>query len=123
MASEIPHDRSEQLKLVQEGLLPGENVIAVYDAKGQGTGFIGLTDRRIVLQDNSLVGGKITLLSVPYKRIYSVGYVTDKSVLGQFNTPSTLAIQVGSHTHEVEFRGDEKAQHAHDVILHYLLLS
>lgn len=36
-------DRVDQLTKVREGLLPGEEVYAVYDGKGIGTGFIGLT--------------------------------------------------------------------------------
>ena len=60
-----------------------------------GTGFIGLADRRVIIQDNSFVGGKSALTSLPYKRIQSVSYVADKSIFGNFATSSTVAIQVG----------------------------
>ena len=33
------HDKPEQLQTVQEGLLQGEQVMAVFDGKGSGTGF------------------------------------------------------------------------------------
>jgi hypothetical protein len=37
---------------------------------------------------------------------------------------STVAITVGDgSSHEVEFRGEEKARHAHDMILHYVIHS
>ncbi len=119
-ATEVPHDDGHQLELVQEGLLPDETVVAVYDLKGTGTGFVGLTDRRVILQDNSLVGGKIAVTSLPYKRIYAVSLVTDKSVFGQFHAPSTVVLQVGSKLYELDFRGDEKSRHVHDVVLHYI---
>jgi hypothetical protein len=54
--------------------------------------------------------------------IQSVSYVSDKSMFGKFVASSTVAITVGDgKSHEVEFRGVEKARHAHDVILHYVL--
>src|SRR5450759_1770564 len=102
--------------------MEGETLLGVYDGKGVGTGFIGLTDRRVIIQDNSFVGGKTALTSLPYKRVQSVSYVSDKSMFGKFATSSTVAITVGDgSSHEVEFRGEEKARHAHDMILHYVL--
>ena len=61
------------------------------------------------------------MTSLPYSRISAVSFVADKSMFGKFAASSTVAIQVGSVGYEVEFRGDEKARHAHDVILHYVL--
>ena len=49
-------DKQDQFDKIQSGLMPGEQIIAVYDAIGAGTGFIGVTDRRVILQDNSFVG-------------------------------------------------------------------
>ena len=50
------YDRSDQLEQVQSGLLEGEQLYAVYDAKGGGTGFIGLTDRRVIPTSHSWAG-------------------------------------------------------------------
>ncbi|WP_270886591.1 PH domain-containing protein [Pedococcus sp. 5OH_020] len=121
--TQVIHDKPDQLAKIQAALLQGEQVFAVYDGKGVGTGFIGLTDRRVIIQDNSFVGGKSAVTSLPYKRIQSVSFVSDKSMFGKFVASSTVAIQVGSRMYEVEFRGDEKARHAHDVILHYVVHS
>lgn len=49
--------------------MPGERVVGVYDCIGAGTGFVGLTDRRLILQDNSFVGKRVALTSVPYSRV------------------------------------------------------
>lgn len=121
--TQIQFDKQDQLSKIQMGLMPGETLFAVYDGKGIGTGFIGLTDRRVIIQDNSFVGGKLALTSLPYKRIQSVSYVSDKSMFGKFVASSTVAISVGGTTYQVEFRGEEKARHAHDVILHYVMNS
>lgn len=58
-------------------MLPaGEQVLFVYDAIGAGAGFIGVTDRRVVIQDNSFVGNKTALTSVPYARVNAVPFVS-----------------------------------------------
>jgi hypothetical protein len=115
------YDKQEQFDKIAAGLLHGEQIIAVYDAKGAGTGFIGVTNLRVVLQDNSFVGKKVALTSLPYNRISSVSFVSDKSMLGKFASSSSIAVTVGSHSHEVEFRGEDKAKHCHDAILWHML--
>lgn len=121
MSQNIQYDRREQLDKIQNGLLPGEQVFAVYDAKGAGTGFIGLTDRRVILQDNSFVGKKIALTSIPYSKISSVSMVTNKSFAGAFFSSSEVAIHVGTQTYQIEMRDDHKGKYVHDLILGYLI--
>lgn len=119
--SEPVFDKRDQLDKIASGLLQGEQIIAVYDAIGAGTGFLGLTDLRLVLQDNSFVGKKTALTSIPYSRVGAVSFVSDRAVLGRFASSSQIAVTVGAQTYEVAFRGDDKARHAHDVILWHLL--
>ncbi len=114
-------DKQEQYDRIAEGLLPGEQILFVYDAIGAGTGFIGVTDRRIVIQDNSFVGKKTALTSVPYTRVNAVSFVSDKSMFGKFASSSTIALSAGGQTYEVQFRGDEKARHVHDAVLGRML--
>ncbi|MFI0422861.1 hypothetical protein C1I98_18395 [Spongiactinospora gelatinilytica] len=123
MAQSIPHDRPEQLKQIQSGLMPGEQIIAVYDAIGAGTGFLGLTNQRVIVQDKSFVGKKIAITSIPYSKITSVSVVSNKSWAGSFFSSGSIALNVGTHVYEVEFRGDEKSHHVHNVILHFIAQS
>ena len=114
------HDKAEQLQAVQQGLLEGERVMAVFDGKGAGTGFLGLTDRRLIFQDNSFVGKKTALTSVPYNRVNAVSFVSDKSMFGKWASSATLVISAGGKDYEVEFRGSDKARYAHDLILFHM---
>jgi hypothetical protein len=82
-SAEPEFDKRDQYERVREGLLPGESIVAVYDCIGAGTGFVGLTDRRVILQDNSFMGKKAALTSVPYGRIHSVSFLSNKSFLGK----------------------------------------
>ncbi|NUU17932.1 hypothetical protein HP550_11795 [Cellulomonas humilata] len=114
-------DKSEQLELVRRGLLDGEEILAVYDCIGTGTGFVGLTTLRVVLQDKSFVGKRIAVTSIPYRHVRSVSVVSNTSLVGKFASSSSIAIDVGSGAvHEADFRGAEKAQSAHDLILWYI---
>jgi hypothetical protein len=114
------YDRRDQFQQIQGALLPGEEIIAVYDAIGTGTGFIGLTTRRVIVQDRSFVGKKVAITSVPYSKITSVSVVSNKSWAGNFFSTGSIAVNVGTHTYEVDFRGADKAHHVHNVILHYI---
>ena len=120
-APEPVYDKRDQLQQVQQGLLDGEVVYAVYDAIGAGTGFLGITDRRVILQDKSFVGKKVALTSIPYGRITSVSVVSDRTWTGSFFSTSTIGIETSHGSHEVAFRGNEKAHHAHNLILWHMV--
>jgi hypothetical protein len=114
-------DKQDQYDKVAAGALPGERIFFVYDAIGAGTGFIGVTSLRVVLQDNSFIGKKIALTSIPYSRVNAVSYVSDKSMFGKFASTSQIAISAGGATYEVQFRGEEKAKAVHDGVLSHML--
>jgi len=118
--TKAPYDRKEQFQQIQSGLLPDEQIIAVYDAIGVGTGFIGLTNRRVIIQDMSFVGKKVAITSIPYAKVSSVSVLSNKSWTGSFFSTGSIAIHVGTQRYEVDFRGSEKAHHVHNVILHYI---
>jgi hypothetical protein len=84
---QVAFDQQGQLDKITESLMPGEQVLAVYDAIGAGTGFIGVTDKRVIIQDNSYVGKKIALVSIPFSRISSVSVLSNKSMFGHSSRP------------------------------------
>ncbi|ASU84235.1 hypothetical protein CDO52_16820 [Nocardiopsis gilva YIM 90087] len=118
--ADVAYDRPEQLQQIQSGLMPGERILAVYDAIGVGTGFIGLTDRRVIIQDKSFAGQKVAITSIPYHRITSVSVLSNRSWAGSFFSSGSIAINVGTQVYEVDFRGENKSHHVHNIILHYL---
>jgi Bacterial PH domain len=111
-----------QYDQIAGALMPGETIYAVYDAMGVGTGFIGLTNKRAVFQDKVFVGKKVAITSLPYRQIAWVSMVSNKSWAGSFFSTGHLAIKTaGGDVHEIEFRGNEKAHHCHNLILHHIL--
>ena len=67
--SDVIFDNKGQLQQIESGLLDGEQIIAVYDAIGAGTGFIGLTNRRVIIQDKSFVGKKVAITAPPADQV------------------------------------------------------
>ena len=88
-SGEPAFDKREQLEQIRSGLMDGEQIYAVYDATGAGTGSIAATDKRVILQDKSFAGKKVALVSLPYSRITSVAVTSNKSHAQQQATEDT----------------------------------
>lgn len=113
-------DKQDQFNRIVANLLQGEFVLAVYDCIGAGTGFVGITNRRVIVQDNSFVGKKTALTSIPYSKVNAVSFVSDKSMWG-FASTSSISISAGGREYLVDFRGEQKARHVHDVVLWHMM--
>ena len=123
MAAQEPiFDKREQLVKIRELLLPGEQIDAVFDLKGPQTGFIGITDRRLIIYDRSFLGNKRAMVSVPHKNVISVGSEDEGSLLSLpgFVT-SKLIVQTAVGRFHLEFSGQEKAHEAYRFILSRIL--
>jgi len=82
MDPEVMFDAREQLKKIQRGLLPEERAYAVFDLKGSGTGFIGITDKRVMLQDSAFIKNESAIVSIPYDRIHALATSEETGMLG-----------------------------------------
>ena len=96
-------------------------MLAVYDEIGVGTGFVGVTDRRIVLQDASFVGGELRAHLDPVQEGHEREHRHQQvRYSAKFSSTGEIAIHVGSQTYHATFRGtrqgDARAQH--DPALH-----
>ncbi|HET7272123.1 MAG TPA: PH domain-containing protein [Rubrobacter sp.] len=123
MEQEVMFDNQEQLEKIQEGLLPKETVYAVFDLRGGGTGFIGITDKRVMIQDSAFIKKEKAIVSVPYDRIHALAASEDTGMLGGrgFFAGSKLVLSTSAGAYELEFRGADKAHAAHDMILTRML--
>jgi len=123
-AQGISVDKKEQLEKIESVCLPDEVIEAVFDTKGAGTGFLGITNKRIIYYDKAFLKNKKALVSIPYDRIASVASEDNKGFLIQkgFFVSDTLTINpIGLEAKTFEFRGGDKAHIAHNVIMNHLL--
>jgi hypothetical protein len=120
---QVIFDRQDQLEQIEAGLLPGEEIEAVFDVKGSGTGFVGITSKRIIFQDNAWVVKSTAVVSIPYSRIHTVAAEDSVSLLtGRgFFSSSRIIITSSAGPRVFEFRGADKAHIAHDLILRQII--
>jgi hypothetical protein len=115
----VYYDRKEQYEKIASGLLPGEEVLAVFDMKGGGTGFLGVTSKRLVIYDKAFLRKMKAVVSIPLDRITTIAAQDESGLFtGRgFWSSSTLVVTTNHSQHEFEFRGADKAHHAHQLIL------
>ena len=108
--AEVVFDKESQLKKIQEYIIDGEQLFYVYDLKGTGAGFVGVTDRRLVFYDKSFLSKKKVIVSIQYDKISTLSAQDDSAILKGFFSASTLELtSVGGQSWIFEFRGSEKA--------------
>jgi hypothetical protein len=121
--ADVIFDKRDQLQKIESGLLPGETIDAVFDMKGGGTGFIGITNKRIIIYDKAFMRKMKAVVSIPYGRINSIAAEDESGLLtGRgFFSSSKVLLNTSSGEFEFEFRGADKAHQAHNLILAHMI--
>lgn len=102
---------------------PREEIEAGFDMKSGGTGFIGITTKRLIVYDRPFLGKMKAVVSIPYSRINAIATDDESGLfMGRgFFASSKLVITTSHGDYEFEFRGADKAHVAHDLILAHVL--
>ena len=111
------YDNEGQYKRIVPYIIKGETLHAVYDCKGAGTGFVGITDQRVIFYDQAILTRKKTMVSIPYNQVIGVASA-DEGVV--FKT-SEITLITAAGKFEFEFRGADKAHAAYQYIMNQLL--
>ncbi|MDP9381551.1 MAG: PH domain-containing protein [Chloroflexota bacterium] len=122
-SSKVIADHRRQLQQLQPYIRPGEILHAVFDMKGGGTGFMGITNKRIIVYDQAFLGKRKVMVTVPFSKITRIAS-EDES--GSFLSPtwrpsSKLTVWVGSDSYDFDFRGADKAHTAYELIVDHIL--
>jgi hypothetical protein len=117
MSVKVRHDKKDQLKRIQEYVIPGETLAAVWDCKGGGTGFVGITDQRLIFYDQAFFRKKKSMISIPYHKVVGVASADE----GTFLKTSEITILTPSGEFSFEFRGADKAHWSYRYIMNQIL--
>lgn len=117
--TECYFDRKDQHDKLSSLLIPDETMWMVLDCKGSGTGFIGITDKRLIFQDSSWRKAKNVIVSVPLDRVHAVGISDNYSFIGRGS--GILSIQAGDDDWAFEFKNAEKTRIAYKLLLSFVL--
>jgi hypothetical protein len=117
------YDRRDQLDKIAEALISGERIEAVFDLKGGGTGFLGVTDRRLIIYDKAFLRRMKAVVSVPYSRVTAIAAQDDNSLFAGrgFFASSKVVLTTSHGEYEFEFRGADKAHVAHNLIVAHMV--
>ena len=114
----IAFDKQDQLDRIKAYLINAEVLYAVYDCKGAGTGFVGVTDRRIIFYDQGTFLNKTKkMISIPFNRIVGVASADE----GLLFKSSEITLLTSAGNFQFEFRGSEKAHWVYKFILNQIL--
>ncbi len=114
-------DNKHQMERIRAACLPDEVLLAVFDEKGRGTGFVGITDRRLIFMDvdRSGIRKHRLMLSLPYTQITALGSEDTGGMA--FSGSSQLTVMAGAREWDFEFHSNAKAHRAYQLIMHHLL--
>jgi len=110
-------DKKDQLERIKSYLIPGESLYAVFDCKGGGTGFVGVTDQRVIFYDQGLLLKKKSMVSIPYNQVIGIASI-DEGIIFQ---TSEITLITAAGRFSFEFRGGDKAHKAYAYIMQQLL--
>ncbi len=121
--ADVVYDKQDQLDKIQAALLTGEVVEGVFDMKGGGTGFLGVTNKRVIVYDKAFLRKMKAVVSIPYSRITSIAAQDESGLFSGrgFFASSTVVLSTSHGEFEFEFRGAEKAHLAHNLILSHMV--
>jgi hypothetical protein len=122
LTNEVVFDKADQAEKCAGVLLDGERLIAVYDEQGVGSGFVGITDRRLIYYNGQLTSKGKVIQSMPWRNISTVGAM-DKGrfARGFFGSSELLVTTIDGATIHMKFRSNDKAHDVHQAIAHHIL--
>ena len=115
---QIEYDNKGQLDRIAIMVSPPEILYAVFDLKGAGSGFVGITDRRLIFMDQGVIRKKKMIVSLPYSKITAIASEDSGGFI--FGTSALLVI-AGNREFDFDFRSNEKAHRAYQLIMWNLL--
>ena len=116
--TDVAFDKREQAAQVLPWLVASEMLHAVFDCKGTGTGFVAITNKRLMYYDKAFLAKRRALTSVPFNKITEVATIDEGRGMFGIGTTSELVVKTGGGEHvSFEFRGGDKAQRAYMLIM------
>ncbi len=108
----VVYDKEDQYMRVLAYLVPGETLYAVYDCKGAGTGFVGVTDQRILFYDQGTFVKNRSMVSIPYNQVIVISTADEGVVFQSCN----LVIHTAAGKFEYQFTSPEKTRWVYQFI-------
>ena len=116
--SQVQYDNKKQYERINAYIISGETLHAVFDCKGTGTGFVGITDQRVIFYDQGVLLKKKVMISIPYHQMIGVASSDEGGVVFKI---SEMTLITAAGRFSFEFRGADKAHWAYKFIMNQIL--
>jgi hypothetical protein len=103
------------LGAIRHRLFDGEVLDGVYRGRPPGVHVMGMTNRRLILLEETTQRGRLALTSVPLSRVTSAGILPDDE--GDLEGAHSLAIRVNPFVYDLFLRNPEEALEVHDLLV------
>lgn len=113
----VIYDRKDQYERIAKYVIPNETLVAVYDCRGAGTGFVGITNRRVIFYDQGILLKKKTMVSIPYHQIVAIASADEGMIL----KVSEIVLITAAGKFSFEFQGVDKADWTYRYIMNQIL--
>ncbi len=116
---QVAYDNKRQMEQLLPYIRPHEVLMAVFDMKGGGTGFLGITNKRLIVYDKAFFGKRTAMVTIPFNKVSRIASEDDAGGMFSMNTyrSSKLVVWAGSESYEFEFRGVDKAHRAYELMV------
>ena len=114
----IIYDHKAQADRIIPYIIEGETLFAVYDCTGAGTGFVGITDKRLIFYDQSgLLTKNKSMISIPYHQVIGVAAHDEGAIFKS----SEITLITAAGRFSFQFRGADKAMWTYRFIMFQIL--
>ncbi len=116
---QVAYDNRKQMEQLLPYIRPHETLMAVFDMRGGGTGFLGITNKRLIVYDKAFFGKRTAMVTIPFNKVSRIASEDDAGGMFSVNTfrSSKLVVWAGSESYEFEFRGVDKAHRAYEMMV------
>ncbi len=105
-----PSIEADPAQGIRSYIIPGETLYATYSCTGPNIDIVGITDQRVIFQDQAIVRDKVQIVSLPYNHIIAVASAVPEI---------TLLTPIGNFT--FAFHDRDKADWVYRFVMHQLL--
>lgn len=116
---DIRFDRNDQVERIRHYAVPNETLHAVFDCKGGGTEFVGITDQRLIFYDHAFQRSHRSMISIPYQQVVGIAAADEGTMLKR----SQITLLTSAGRFGFVIRDPDHARWAYEFIMIQVLSS
>ena len=107
-------DRRTDFLAIHDNLFDGERIDGIYRGGPGGAELLAITNRRLMIVESEIWGGRTALTSMAFAQVAGVSYVASENTT--ISNPTIVGIRTRSGSYEVHCQSEEQAREVHDLI-------